>query len=192
MVRSGIQALEWIPLEYGEFHRSLGFYGPETAEIHRFLNVKDRFVELVPGSNGPESVDVLKSTVRSISWMKVNPRWPSIWSATCAHSGHHRLQSWAYESKMVKSYAQNSECCSAHTQVTISTVKIQISKFPAAQSFSVMNAMWSTFKPSSQSGLPAHNLSKCITWRYRLRICFYIINVQQCILLCINNVTSSP
>ena len=95
-----------------------GFTGPKPLKFtearrhfraQRGDSVKDRFVELVPGSNGPESVDVLKSTVRSLSWMKVNPRWPSIWSATCAHSGHHRLQIWAYESKMVKSYAQNSE-----------------------------------------------------------------------------------
>ena len=108
-------------------------------------SVKDRFVELVPGSNGPESVDVLKSTVRSISWMKVNPRWPSIRSSTCAHSGHHRLQRWAVESKMVKSYAQNSECCSAHTQVTISTVKFKFRNFLQRNS----SAWWTQCDPPS-------------------------------------------
>jgi len=100
-----------------------GFTGPKPLKFtearrhfraQRGDSVKDRFVELVPGSNGPESVDVLKSTVRSLSWMKVNPRWPSTWSATCAHSGHHRLQRWAFECKMVKSYVQNSEAHSGY------------------------------------------------------------------------------
>ena len=53
-----------------------GFTGPKPLKFtearrhfraQRGDSVKDRFVELVPGSNGPESVDVLKSTVRSIS-----------------------------------------------------------------------------------------------------------------------------